>query len=110
MKQRRLDLLQGTLDMLILTALSGGPQHGYGVARTIERSTNDILRVEEGSLYPALHRMQERGWVRSSWGQSENNRRAKFYELTDEGRRQLSVEAAEWERYSHAVAQMLRNA
>ncbi len=104
-----MDLLQGTLDMLILTALTRGPQHGYGVARTIERSTDDILRVEEGSLYPALHRMQERGWVRASWGLSENKRRAKFYELTEQGRRQLDVEASDWERYTDAVARMLRS-
>ncbi len=108
MTKQRMDLLQGTLDMLILKALEGKAQHGYGVARTIEGSTEDVLRVEEGSLYPALHRMEQRGWIESSWGRSENKRRAKFYELTAEGNRQLFEEAAEWERYSRAVAQMMR--
>ena len=110
MSGRRTDLLQGTLDMLVLKALEPGPQHGYGVARTIERATDDVLRVEEGSLYPALHRMEERGWIASTWGRSENRRRAKFYELTDLGRRQLSEEAEEWQRYSEAVARMMRPA
>jgi transcriptional regulator len=102
-----MDLLQGTLALLILKALESGPQHGYGVARTIEQSTDDVLRVEEGSLYPALHRMKERGWITSTWGLSENKRKAKYYELTDLGRAQLSHEAAEWERYAQAVAQMI---
>lgn len=103
-----MDLLQGTLAMLILKALENGAQHGYAVARTIETSTDDVLRVEEGSLYPALHRMAQRGWIASHWGLSENRRRAKFYQLTDLGRQQLSDEAAEWERYAQAVAQMMR--
>lgn len=108
MTKSRMDLLQGTLAMLILKSLEGGPQHGYGVARTIEQATDDVLRVEEGSLYPALHRMQQRGWIQASWGVSENKRKAKFYELTDLGREQLSREAAEWERYAAAVGQMLQ--
>ena len=107
MPRKKTDLLQGTLDLLVLKALDGNPSHGYAVARTIERVTDDVLRVEEGSLYPALHRMEERGWITSYWGQSENRRRAKFYELTDLGRHQLSVEATEWTRYADAIARML---
>lgn len=107
MPRKRTDLLQGTLDLLVLKALDGQPSHGYAVARTIERVTDDVLKVEEGSLYPALHRMEERGWIRSHWGQSENRRRAKFYELTDIGRKQLSAEATEWARYADAIARML---
>ncbi len=93
--------------MLILKALESEAKHGYSVARTIEHSTDDVLRVDEGSLYPALHRMEGRGWIKSSWGRSENNRRAKFYELTPPGLKQLTVEADEWARYSKAVARML---
>ena len=107
MTKQRPALLQGTLDMLILKALEGDTQHGYAVARTIERSTGDVLSVEEGSLYPALHRMEQRGWVSSRWGRSENKRRAKFYQLTNLGRRQLTEEVEEWERYARAVAQMM---
>ena len=105
--RRRTDLLQGTLDLLILKTLEREAMHGYAVARTIERVTDDVLRVEEGSLYPALHRMEERGWISSSWGRSENKRRAKYYTLTEDGRRQLTAEAAEWSRYANAVGQML---
>ncbi len=105
--RRRIDLLQGTLDLLILKVLEGQPTHGYGVARTIERVTDDVLKVEEGSLYPALHRMEERGWISSTWGRSENKRRAKFYTLTEAGRRQLAAETVEWSRYANAIAQML---
>ncbi len=97
------EILRGTLDLLILKALSWGPAHGYAVARWIERATSDALRVEEGSLYPALHRLEERGWVSTEWGTSENNRRAKYYELTALGRRQLRAETASWERYARAV-------
>lgn len=105
----RIDLLQGTLALLILKSLDPGRQHGYQIARTIERNTDDVLHVEEGSLYPALHRMQQRKWIRASWGVSENNRRAKFYELTALGRKQLAKEADEWGRYAHAVARMLES-
>lgn len=105
--RNRTDLLQGTLDLLILKALETRSMHGYAVARTIERVTNDVLRVEEGSLYPALHRMEERGWLTSSWGKSDNRRRAKFYTLTAEGKQQLSAETAEWARYADAVGRML---
>ncbi len=108
MTRTRVDLLQGTLAMLILKALEHESMHGYGVARTIEHATDDVLRVEEGSLYPALHRMEKRGWIASAWGRSENQRRAKYYQLTPLGREQLSEEVTEWERYASAVAQMMR--
>jgi transcriptional regulator len=103
-----IDLLQGTLDLLVLKALSAGPAHGYGVARWIERATDDVLRVEEGSLYPALHRLDQRGWIASEWGVSENNRRARFYRLTPVGRKQLRAESASWSAFSQAMAQALR--
>lgn len=101
------ELLQGTLDMLILKALTGGPLHGYGVASWLQRTTDDALKVEEGSLYPALHRMTRRGWVKAEWGVSENNRRAKFYTLTAEGRRQLAEEFSAWARLTEAVSKVL---
>ena len=97
------EILRGTLDLLILKALSWGPAHGYGVARWIEHATNDALAVGEGSLYPALHRLEERGWIAASWGASENNRQAKFYSLTRKGRAQLRAETANWQRYAAAV-------
>ena len=97
------DILKGTLDLLILKALSWGPAHGYAVARWIEFATQDALAVGEGTLYPALHRLEERGWVSASWGPSENNRRAKFYALTKAGRARLRVEADSWRRYAAAV-------
>lgn len=103
-----IDLLQGTLDLLVLKALSAGPAHGYGVARWIERATDDVLRVEEGSLYPALHRLNHRRWIESEWGVSENNRRARFYHLTPLGRRQLRAESASWTVFSEAMSQALR--
>ena len=97
------EVLRGTLDLLILKAVSWGPTHGYGVARWIEGATNDVLRIEEGSLYPALHRLVTRGWISAEWGTSDNNRRAKFYTLTDKGRTQLRLESASWTRFAHAV-------
>ena len=97
------DILRGTLDLLVLRALSWGPSHGYGVASWIERATGDVLQVGEGTLYPALHRLEERGWVESDWGVSENNRKAKFYALTARGRAQLRAEAAAWTRFARAV-------
>src|SRR5437016_10274024 len=93
MRDRNVDLLQGTLDLLILKTLSWGPAHGYSIARWIEQVTDDVLSVEEGSLYPALHRLAKRGWVSTSWGVSENNRRARYYELSSRGRAQLRAEA-----------------
>jgi len=102
------DLLQGTLAILVLKALLGGPAHGYGVARWIEATTGDVLRIEEGSLYPALRRVEDRGWVTSEWGLSENNRRARFYSITPGGRAHLRDEAASWMRYASAVTRVLR--
>ena len=101
--QPTLDLLQGTLDLLVLKTLSWGPAHGYSVARWIQQLTDDVLRVGEGSLYPALHRLEERGWVETEWGTSENNRRAKFYALTPAGRSQLVAETESWNRYARAI-------
>ena len=103
MRQDSPDILRGTLDLLILKALSRGPAHGYGVARWIQQATNDALAVGEGTLYPALHRLEERGWIVATWGASENNRQAKFYALTRQGRTQLRAEAANWRRYAAAV-------
>ena len=97
------DILRGTLDLLVLKALSRGKMHGYDVARWIEFATDDALSVGEGTLYPALHRLEERGWIASRWGASEKNRRAKFYSLTTRGREQLQVESENWTRYAAAV-------
>jgi transcriptional regulator len=97
------EILRGTLDLLILQALSRGDAHGYGVARWIEQATDDALAIGEGTLYPALHRLEERGWVSASWGASENNRQAKFYTLTRKGRSQLRVEADNFRRYAAAI-------
>lgn len=96
-------LLQGTVELLVLKTLSWGAMHGYGIASWIERATDDVLRVEEGSLYPALYRMARKGWIEGQWGVSENNRRAKYYRLTAEGRRELRKQAAGWERLAAAV-------
>jgi transcriptional regulator len=100
-------LLQGTLELLILKALSWTEAHGYGIARWIEHATDDALRVEEGSLYPALHRMAAKGWIESAWGVSENNRRAKFYSLTSTGRRELVTKTRGWSRLVETVAKAL---
>jgi PadR family transcriptional regulator len=102
------ELLQGTLGILILKALVAGPQHGYGVAHWIEQATDDVLRIEEGSLYPALRRLEDRGWVSSEWGLSDNNRRARFYTITPAGRRHLRAEAAVWLQFAGAVTRVLR--
>ncbi len=98
MARGRIDLLQGTLDLMILKTLSWGPMHGYAVARWLQQVTDDVLRVEEGTLYPALHRLEELEWVESEWGVSENNRRAKFYRLTGAGRAQLRASLSDWSR------------
>ena len=98
-------LLQGTVELLVLKTLSWGPMHGYGIASWIESATDDVLRVEEGSLYPALYRMSKKGWIRGEWGVSENNRRAKYYHLTTEGRRQFAEQATGWARLAQAVSQ-----
>jgi PadR family transcriptional regulator, regulatory protein PadR len=102
------NLLQGTLDLLILKALSLGQMHGLGVSRRITQLTGGTFQVKPGSLFPALHRMEQAGWLSSSWGESETNRRAKFYRLSRAGRKQLGVEAEEWDRVSLAIAQALR--
>jgi PadR family transcriptional regulator, regulatory protein PadR len=102
-----MELVQGTLDLLVLRTLAWGPTHGYGVARWIQHVTGDVLRVEEGSLYPALHRLEKRGLVKSSWGLSENNRRAKYYEITGAGRTTLARESSTWTSYAAAVAKVL---
>jgi PadR family transcriptional regulator PadR len=101
------ELLHGTLDVMVLKALTRGPMHGYGVAEFIHLSSNDVLKVEEGALYPALHRLELRGLLASEWGTSDNNRRAKFYQLTAAGRRHLSAEADSWARLAGAVTQVL---
>lgn len=103
-----LDLLQGTLDVLVLKTLSWGPRHGYAIARWIRQTTDDVLQIEEGALYPALHRMERKGWIEAEWGLSENNRRAKFYQLTSRGRQQLRAESATWTKYATAVAKVLQ--
>ncbi len=107
MARTAVDLLQGTLDVLVLKTLSWGPMHGYGIARWLEQVTDDVLRIEEGSLYPALHRMEQKGWIESEWGLSENNRRAKYYRLTARGRTQLRAEASTWSLFSQAVSKVL---
>ncbi len=101
-------LLQGTLDMLILKALSLSPMHGYGVGQRIMQLSQDVLRVEEGSLYPALYRIEQQGWIESEWGISENNQRAKFYKLTRLGRKQLQVEEENWGRLAGAVFKVMK--
>ena len=107
---KRLELLQGTLDMLILKTLQLGPRHGYSIAERIEQVSGEVLLVEEGSLYPALHRLAKRGWIQAEWGASENNRKAKFYSLTRTGRQQLESEANDWTRLSEAIARVMRTA
>jgi transcriptional regulator len=98
-----LEMLQGTLDMLILKSLVSGPAHGHTIAQIIEHTSEDMLQVEQGSLYPALHRLEDRGWLSAAWGQSENNRRAKFYSLTTAGRKQLVVETNRWKQIIKAI-------
>ena len=110
MPKTRTDLLQGTLDLLILRALEHEPSHGFGVSVKIRRISGEVLQVEQGSLYPALYRLEAEGWIRSEWGVSENNRKAKFYDLTPAGRRQLRVETESWDRLSSAINLVLRHA
>jgi len=102
------ELLQGTLDLLVLKTLQTGPTHGWDIAQRIQQISQEVLRVGQGSLYPALHRLEDRGWIASEWGASDNNRRAKFYRLTTAGRRQLAVETEGWERFTGAVALILK--
>ena len=103
------ELLQGTLDLLILKTLEDGPMHGWGISLRIQAVSQDVLQVNQGSLYPALHRLEQQGWISSQWGSSENNRQAKYYELTRLGRKQLSAETKNWERLAEAVARILAN-
>jgi transcriptional regulator len=105
-----LDLPQGTLDLLILRTLVAGANHGWGISERIHQVSREVLQVQQGSLYPALHRLERRGWIKASWGSSENNRRAKFYELTRLGRKQLETEAGEWKALATAVAHILETA
>jgi PadR family transcriptional regulator PadR len=107
MAKQPLPLLQGTLDALILKTLSRGPRHGYAIARWLEEATEDALQIEEGSLYPALYRMERRGWIEAEWGISELNRKAKFYRLTAAGRSQLEAETEQWESFTAAVSKVL---
>jgi transcriptional regulator len=107
---KKRELLQGTLDMLILKTLEHGPRHGYSIAERIEQLSEEVLLVEEGSLYPALHRLAKRGWIRAEWGLSENRRKAKYYSLTQTGRKHLESEAAGWEEISEAIARVMETA
>jgi PadR family transcriptional regulator, regulatory protein PadR len=106
----RIDLPQGTLDLLILRCVAHAPQHGWAISERLQQISTDVLRVQQGSLYPALHRLERKGWIAASWGTSDNNRRAKFYELTKAGRKQLEVEQDAWEKLTVAVAQVLKTA
>jgi transcriptional regulator len=110
MGNTRIDLPQGTLDLLILKTLALGPQHGWAISQRVQQISRDVLRIQEGSLYPALHRLERRGWLKSRWGASENNRRAKFYELTNAGRKQLETEKSAWRKLTVAVAHILETA
>jgi PadR family transcriptional regulator PadR len=109
-ERARGELVQGTLDMLVLKTLTRGAMHGYGIAQFIQQVSDEVLRVEEGSLYPALHRLEVDGVIASEWGQSENNRRAKFYRLTPLGRKQLAREAEKWDRLTGAIARVMQTA
>src|SRR3954453_1105150 len=110
MQSRSIDLPQGTLDLLILRTLSLEPLHGWAVSERIQQISSDVLRVQQGSLYPALHRLERRGWIKAHWGTSENNRRAKYYELTKAGRRQLALETDCWNKLAAAMAEVLGTA
>ena len=107
---KSIDLLQGTLDLLILKTLALEPMHGWGIAQRIQQISREVLQVQQGSLYPALHRLEQQGWIASEWGASDNNRKAKFYSLTRAGRRHLEEETSNWERFSSAVGAILQNA
>jgi transcriptional regulator len=110
MPTEKSDLLQGTLDMLILKIVALGPVHGYGISLRIRQISKEVLRVQQGSLYPALHRLEKRGWLESDWGESDHGRQAKFYRLSAKGRRQLGEEESNWHRLAGAVAQILETA
>jgi PadR family transcriptional regulator, regulatory protein PadR len=110
MKPKQTNLLQGTLDLLILKVVALGPVHGYGIAQRIRQISSEVLQVQQGSLYPALHRLEKRGWIAADWGESENNRQARFYRLSAKGRKQLAAEEENWNRLSKAVSLILRTA
>ena len=110
MADSRIDLPQGTLDLLILRTVALEPQHGWGISERIQQTSGEALCVQQGSLYPALHRLERRGWIKAKWGTSDNNRRAKYYELTKSGRRQLEIETETWNRLAAAVAGVLGTA
>ena len=110
MAEKRIDLPQGTLDLLILKTLALEPQHGWAISDRIEQISSDVLSIKQGSLYPALHRLERRGWIKAKWGTSENNRRAKYYELTKSGRKQLQDEESDWRKLTAAVGQVLETA
>jgi transcriptional regulator len=109
MANQKTDLLQGTLDLLVLKTLQTGPTHGWDIAQRIGQVSGDVLKVNQGSLYPALHRLEAHGWIASEWGASENNRRARFYKLTPAGRKQLAAETDTWERFAGAISLILQN-
>lgn len=108
MTAQHLDLPQGTLDLLILRTLALGAQHGWAISERVQQLSSDVLRIQQGSLYPALHRLERRGWIKAKWGTSDNNRRAKYYELTKSGQTQLEAEKDAWEKLTAAVSQVLR--
>jgi len=110
LEAQRIDLPQGTLDLLILRTLSLGAQHGWAISERVQQVSSDVLRIQQGSLYPALHRLERRGWIKAKWGLSENNRRAKYYELTRIGQKQLEAETESWRKLTAAVAQILESA
>jgi transcriptional regulator len=107
---RPTDLVQGTLDLLILTTVAVGPMHGWAIAQRIKQLSSEVLQVQQGSLYPALHRLEQQGWISAEWGPSDNNRKAKYYSLTKTGRKQLEKESADWERLSQAISSIVRMA
>ena len=106
----RIELPQGTLDLLILKTLALGPQHGWAISERVQQVSSDVLQIQQGSLYPALHRLERRGWIKAEWGSSENNRKAKFYELTRTGQKQLAAEESAWKKMTAAVGQILESA
>jgi len=110
MADLHIDLPQGTLGLLILKTLALGPQHGWAISERVQQISSDVLQIQQGSLYPALHRLERRGWIKAHWGTSENNRRAKYYALTPRGRKQLEAETSAWDKLTAAVAQVLKTA
>ena len=109
MTNERIDLPQGTLDLLILRTLSLGTQHGWAISERVQQVSSDVLQIQQGSLYPALHRLERRGWIKAKWGTSDNNRRAKYYDLTAAGKKQLAVETDSWQKMTAAVTQILES-